>query len=134
MHTRGQVGFEYLTFTAFLLLVTAILFAYSFISYSSTVRLVQVQAAVDDVASAVDFVYAKGPGNSVLVDIKLPSGLSNFRVDQNAVLVTVQQGGGTSSIFSFTKVPITSNYLYFEEGLYTLRVAMEDENASVQNV
>jgi uncharacterized protein (UPF0333 family) len=134
MFSRGQVGFEYLTFTAFLLLVTGVLFAYSYISYSTTVQLVQTQAVVDDVASAVDFVYAKGPGNSVLVDIKLPAGLSEFRTDRNAVIITVQQPGGTSNIFSFTKVPITPQYLYFEEGLYTLRVTMEDENASVQNV
>lgn len=133
MGARGQVGLEYLVFTAFLLLVSAILFAYAFVSYSSSVQTIQSQKVVDEVASAVDFVYAKGPGNTVLVDVQLPAGLTDFRTDQNAVRMTLTHFGNTSTFFSFTKVKITPVYLYFEEGLYTLRVSMGDVNASVSN-
>lgn len=131
---RGQVGFEYLIFTAFLLLVAVILFSYAFITYSQTVQVVQAQAAVDALSSAVDFVYAKGPGNSVLVEIKLPQGLSSFRVDQNYVIATLDHSGGTSNIFVFTKPHISPTNLYFEEGYYTLQVTMNDVNVSVNNI
>lgn len=68
--------------------MAVILFAYSFISYSTTIQVTQSQSVVDQVSNAVDFVYAKGPGNTVLIDIKLPSSVTNFRVDQNYVLMT----------------------------------------------
>jgi hypothetical protein len=134
MNARAQVGLEYLVFTSFLLLVSAILFGYAFISYSTSVQTIQTQKAVDDVASAVDFVYAKGPGNTVLLDVQLPSGLTEFRVDQNVVRSNLTQWNGTSTFFAFTKLDIDPSYLYFEGGIYTLRVSMGDVNASVTNV
>lgn len=134
MQSRGQVGLEYLVFTAFLLLMSALLFAYAYSNYSNTIQVVQTQGAVDAVASAVDFVYAKGPGNAVVVDVKLPVGLTDFRVDQNVVRATLTQYGFVTDIFTFTKAPIDPNYLYFQEGQYSLRVAMGDTNASVTNV
>lgn len=134
MRARAQVGLEYLTFTAFLLLVTAILFGYSYISYSTTIQQVQTQSAVDSLASTIDFVYAKGPGNAVVIDIKLPVGVSEFRVDQNVVRATLSQNGGISTLFTFTKATLTPANLFFEEGLYSLRVAMGDVNVSVTNV
>ncbi len=133
MHSRAQVGIEYLTFTAFLLLVSSVLFAYAFVSYSTSVQVIQTQAAVDAVASTVDFVYAKGPGNTVLVDVQLPTGVSEFRVDGNAVIIRLSQLGGSSDLFAFTKTPITPTYLFFEQGIYTLRITMGDVNASVTN-
>lgn len=134
MRARGQVGLEYLVFTAFLLLVASILFAYSFVSYSTSLQLVQTQAAVDELAATVDFVYAKGPGNVVVVDLKLPNGLTEFRVDQNVVRATLSQVSGNSTLFAFTKAQLNPNYLYFQEGIYSLRVAMGDVNVDVTNV
>jgi hypothetical protein len=133
MNARAQVGLEYLIFTAFLLLVSAILFGYAFVSYSTSVQTIQTQKAVDDIASAVDFVYAKGPGNTVLIDVQIPTGLSELRADQNVVRANLGQLGGTSTFFTFTKVKIDPAYLYFQGGIYTLRVAMGDVNASVSN-
>ena len=133
MTSRAQVGLEYLVFTAFLLLVSAILFGYAFISYSTSVQTIQTQKAVDDVASTINFVYAKGPGNTVLLDVHLPVGLSEFRVDQNVVRAQLSQGGGSSTFFTFTKVAIDPVYLYYEAGIYTLRISMGDVNASVSN-
>ena len=134
MSSRAQVGLEYLTFTAFLLLVAVILFAYSFVQYSTSVQLVQTQAATDQIASAVDFVYAKGPGNTVIVDVTLPSGLTEFRVDQNVVRTNLTLPSGSNTLFTFTKVKINSQYLYYEPGIYSVRVSMWDVNASVTNV
>lgn len=133
MNGRAQVGLEYLVFTSFLLLVSAILFGYAFVSYSTSVQTIQTQKAVDDVAAAVDFVYAKGPGNTVILDVQLPAGLTEFRVDQNVVRADLGQVGGTSTFFTFTKVKIDPVYLYFQGGVYTLRVSMGDVNASVSN-
>ena len=134
MAARGQVGFEYLIFAAFLLLMAVIMFAYSFTSYSTTVQLTQAQSVVNQVARAVDFVYAKGPGNAVLVDVKLPVGMTEFRVDQNYVFSTILPPfGGSTDVYAFTKARISTQYLYYEEGIYTLRIAMGDVNASVSN-
>lgn len=134
MRSRGQVAFEYIVFTAFLMGVAVILFAYSFISYSTTIQGTQTQAVVDQVANAVDFVYAKGPGNSVLIDVKLPASVSVFRVDQNYVLMTFRPPfGSNSSVFAFTRARITPQSLYFEDGIYTLQVSMTDTNATVNN-
>lgn len=134
MHSRAQVGLEYLVFTAFLLLMSALLFAYAYSSYTNTIQVVQAQSAVDALASGIDFVYAKGPGNAVVIDVKLPVGLTEFRVDQNVVRATLSHYGATSTLFAFTKAHIDPNYLYFQEGQYSLRVAMGDVNASVTNV
>lgn len=134
MHSRAQVGLEYLVFTAFLLLMSTLLFAYAYANYSNTIQIVQSQSAVDSVASAVDFVYAKGPGNAIIIDVKLPVGLTEFRVDQNVVRAKLTQYGSTTDIFTFTKATIDPAYLYFQEGLYSLRVAMGDANASVTNI
>ena len=134
MHARGQVGFEYIVFTAFLLGIAVLMFAYSFISYSTTVQITQAQSTMDQVASAVDFVYAKGPGNSVLIDVKLPSGLTNFQVDQNYVRATfIPPAGGSTTVFSFTKAKMNPQQLYFQEGIYTLQISMTDTNATVSN-
>ena len=123
-----------MVFTAFLLLMSALLFAYAYVNYSTSIQLAQTQSAVDAVASGVDFVYAKGPGNAIVINVKLPVGLTEFRVDQNVVRTNLTQYGGTTTLFSFTKAHIDPNYLYFEEGLYALRIAMGDENVSVSNV
>ncbi len=134
MHARGQVGFEYIVFTAFLLGIAVLMFAYSFISYSTTIQITQAQSTMDQVASAVDFVYAKGPGNSVLIDVKLPTGMTNFRVDQNYVRATfIPPVGGGTTVFSFTKAKMNAQQLYFQEGIYTLQITMTDTNASVSN-
>jgi hypothetical protein len=131
---RGQIGFEYIVFTAFLLGIAALLFAYSFVSYSTTVQNTQSQAVVDSVANAIDFVYAKGPGNSVLIDVKIPSGWSQFRVDQNSVRATYTPPvGGATTLFAFTKTKINPAFLYFQPGIYTLNITMTDTNASVVN-
>ncbi|MDP2666414.1 MAG: hypothetical protein Q8P05_02860 [Candidatus Diapherotrites archaeon] len=132
--SRGQVGFEYLIFTTFLLIVVVILFAYAFTIYSQSIQLVQTQAAVDSLSSAVDFVYAKGPGNSILLNITLPQGLSELRVDQNYVIATLHQGGSPTHVFAFTKAHIDSRFLFFEQGPYTLRVTMGDVNVHVVNI
>ena len=134
MNERAQVGLEYLVFTAFLLGMVVILFAYAFVTYSSSLQQAQTTAAVQQLAAAVDFVYAKGPGNAVLVDITLPAGLNEFRVDHNAVLATIAQGNGSSSLFSFTKATISPQFLFYQPGIYTLRVSMQDQNVTVQNV
>ena len=134
MHPRGQVAFEYIVFTAFLMGVAVILFAYSFISYSTTIQVTQGQSVVDQVANAVDFAYAKGPGNTVLIDVKLPSSVTTFLVDQNYVLMTfLPPVGGSTSVFAFTRARMTPQQLYFEEGIYRLQVSMTDINATVTN-
>lgn len=72
---RGQASVEYLALTAFLLIVVAGAFSYSFISYNDAVKLTQLDLAGKQLQAAVEQVQLEGRGSARLVEITVPDAL-----------------------------------------------------------
>lgn len=128
---KGQIGFEYLVFTAFLLAVTLVIFVYAFTIYSENVRTTQVDSALKQLVSASDFVYARGPNNSTLLTISLPEGVTSITRDQNIIIMSTQLLSGTTQFIGITHGQISSITITTTVGLHDILISMGDQNVTI---
>ena len=131
IHSKGQIGFEYLVFTAFLLAMTLVIFVYAFTIYSENVRTTQVDSALQQLVSAGDFVYARGPGNSTLLTISLPDGVNSITRDRNAIIIHTQLLAGATDFIGLTKAQITSIVISPSKGFHNIIVSIGDANITI---
>lgn len=78
-HTqKAQASVEYLILVGTILIIIAALAAYSFTSFSNAISTNQLVDSSKKIESAINYVSALGEGNSVVVSISLPSGVTKF--------------------------------------------------------
>lgn len=75
---RGQASIEYLILVGTSLIIIAVLSAYAFTSFSDTISTNELRTSSEKIESAINYVYALGEGNSVVVQIKLPANVTKF--------------------------------------------------------
>jgi len=79
LRERAQVATEYLIVTGFILAVVTVIFAYSYISNSETMKVNLANNALDRLVNKADLVYALGPDNVHFVDIAFPRGIQSIQ-------------------------------------------------------
>ncbi|MBI4043979.1 MAG: hypothetical protein HY393_04205 [Candidatus Diapherotrites archaeon] len=134
MNAKGQIGFEYLVLTGFLLLIIALVFAYSFVSYSQAIQSQKAEASLNAIVGASDYVYGRGNGNTLLVDIEVPEGVSSFQVLDNIVSMRVSGAFGSSDYLRTSKAAFVPASLSTSSGPRTLKVEAVDANVRVTGV
>jgi len=72
---KGQVSTEYMVVTGFILAVVTVIFAYSYVSNSETIKVNQASNALDRMVNKADLVYALGPDNNHFVFVTFPEGV-----------------------------------------------------------
>ena len=77
---KGQVATEYLSVTAFVLVVVTVIFAFAYISYDQNIKTTRASDALIKMVSAADEVYLLGQGNSRFVQIYFPMGMQSLEV------------------------------------------------------
>jgi len=121
---KGQVGIEYLTITAFLLVIAIILFVFGFVLFNETAKRSKADNAVKALASAANQVYALGPGNIVFVEVELPEGIVFGRTFGKTIEFTLSSFSGNASVFERTNTNLSLVFLPTRQGKHFFRVEM----------
>jgi len=69
---KGQIATEYIIITGFILVVVTIIFTYSYVTNTQSIKISQANNALDKLINKADLVYALGPDNNQFVDITWP--------------------------------------------------------------
>ena len=107
METRGQVAFEYLILTAFLLIVAIILFAYSFFVLVENSKISVALSSVRSLAAASGQVSVLGPGNAVIVRISLPDNVESATALGKGINFRLNQLSGATDVTEYSIADIT---------------------------
>lgn len=121
---KGQVGVEYLTITAFLLLVAIILFVFGFTTFNETSKRNKADNAVKSIASAANQVYALGPGNIVFVEIELPEGIKSGSTFGKTIQFKLSSIAGTNDVFERTNTNLSLVNLPTLQGKHYFKIEM----------
>ena len=79
---RAQIAMEYLVLTAFILVAVAIIFSFTFVNYSESIRAAKTTESLSKLANAVDDVYTRGEGNTRFVEVNFPDGMKGISIVQ----------------------------------------------------
>ncbi|MDO8538147.1 MAG: hypothetical protein Q7S21_04635 [archaeon] len=121
---KGQVGIEYLTITAFLLLVAIILFVFGFVTFSETAKRNKADNAVKSLASAANQVYALGPGNIVFVETDFPEGIQSGSTFGQTIQLKLSSVSGTNDVFERTNTKLSIVNLPTLQGKHYFKIEM----------
>ncbi len=127
---RAQVATEYMIMLGVLLTVVAGLAGYSLVMYSETVSLNQTKDALRDLKTAVNRVYDLGEGNSKIVEIYFPSGVTEARIFGKAIYVTSTSFGSSVQELVETDANV-HGILPITQGIHYIEVRGVDGNVSI---
>ena len=88
MNKKGQVATEYMLLIGVLLVIVALLSAYSFFVYNETIASKHLNNSLKNLKQGVNNVYYLGNGNSMVVEIIFPNGVSDISLSGSAIIVT----------------------------------------------
>jgi len=105
-HIRGQAATEYIMIAGILLVIIGIAYMYSTTVISNSVDDSKTRTAVNNIAKAIDQVYALGPGSKISVIVDLPSGVQSQIVDTQLVGYILTVNGQPSHYYADTKADL----------------------------
>jgi uncharacterized protein (UPF0333 family) len=121
MHSRAQVGLEYLVLVAFLLVIIGFVFSYALTSYQMNSDVANMKSAVDSLASSANQVYALGPGNIMYVQIVLSENIQSYSLSGKTVSYTALVMGSSTEFYSETK-PNLEGSLPISSGRHIIKI------------
>jgi uncharacterized protein (UPF0333 family) len=127
---NAQLSLEYLTVVAVMLVIVTALAGYAFLMYNETITLNQVKDALNDLKKAVNRVYDLGEGNSIVVEISLPPGITGTKVVGRAIYITSTLFGTSSQDLVETDANVHGS-LPTAEGIHYIEVRAIDGNVSL---
>lgn len=123
---KAQVSMEYVVIVGVILVALIPLFFYSISKINSQIKVDQADAAVVNLANAVDSVHSLGPGSRKFIQVTIPSGVVSATASGKIVQLKVNIYGSTSDFYANTITNITGS-LPNQSGTYTLLVdSLED--------
>ena len=130
---KGQVATEYLLMVGILLIIVSGLAGYSLLMYNETVSINQVKNSLNDLQAAVNRIYNLGEGNSVVIKIVLPNGVSEARVEGKAIYMTSAAFGTSSENLVETDADLQGS-LPIETGIHYIEVKATMGNVSLSEI
>jgi len=127
---KSQAGLEYLIIASFALFVIGVIFYYSFTSSSETISYNQARESVDQIAKAVDHVYALGPGSRTTVSITIPSNVVNTSVSGNIITVSISIRGKEIDLIAIPKANVTGG-IPNATGSYQINISRINGNVKI---
>ena len=106
---QGQVSIEYITLTAFLIMVLAVVFIYAQIALQDSLTVGRASAAIKKIASAAEQAYALGPGTKLIVEVEFPQNIQNIKISDNEINANVSISSGTTQIYEYTDAKLTGS-------------------------
>lgn len=123
---KGQVSFEYLIISGFLIFTAIVFFAYSMISINNSLTSDKAQQSANLIASYANSLYASGEGSSVIIEVFLPEN-SNLSFFGKSVIVNY----GNGNAYGFANVDFTPLDLGKKRGTRVLKMTFVDGNIAV---
>lgn len=108
MDAKTQIGVEYLSLTAFLLVATGIIFAVSLSTFYETDSSTKAINAVEELASAANEVSALGQGSVLVVRTDLPADIESMTVAGKEVRIAVSTFFGVREYYGVSKTDFSS--------------------------
>ena len=130
LNKKAQIATEYLIMVGLLLVVVGALAGYSILMYYETVSINQAKDALEDLKIAVNRMYALGEGNSIVVKIVLPKGVTETRVIGKGIYMTYTSFGSTSEQLVETDANVQGS-IPTAEGVHYIEVRALDSNVSL---
>lgn len=127
---KGQIATEYLVMTGVMLIIIAILAGYGITVYTETVSINQTKDSLEDLKLAANWVYALGEGNSVVVKIILPYGVTDTSVVGKAIYVNATSFGSSYEDFVETDANLHGS-IPTSPGIHHIEVRAVDGNVSL---
>ncbi|MEM4630772.1 MAG: hypothetical protein QXU92_04150 [Candidatus Diapherotrites archaeon] len=122
----GQVSFEYLVISGFLIFVAAVFFVYSMFSINNNLTSDKAKHSANLIASYANSLYSSGEGSSIVIEVILPenSALSFFGKN-----VIINYGNGNA--YGYSVVNFTPVNLGTKQGNRVLKMTFIDGNILV---
>ncbi len=131
---RGQSSMEYMLIISFLLIAVGLLFVLSLIMFDDSSRFSAAQIAVSKLKNASDEVDGLGEGNTKIVEIILPKGITSGRGLENVIEFNITISGTTTSAKEFPNAEVTYVSLPISEGIHFIKVESIDGNVLLSEV
>jgi len=97
MSRRGQASLEYLVLIGVLLVIVALLSGYAFFMYRESLDLNQFQSSMRNLKDGINNVYYLGNGNSLVVEVTIPSNVGGITFQNNTILASINSFGSQST-------------------------------------
>ena len=126
---RAQVAVEYMLIAAFLLIATGIIFIYSMTTLDQTIRIAKADKAISILASAADNVSARGPGNTIITEIELPTEVASYQIlfSGKTISLSINTPNGQNERFVETSSDLNSATLSLSSGKNIIKVEMVND-------
>ena len=103
---KAQAAIEYTMLIGAALIIIIPISYYAIQESTRNIQMNQASNAVNTLAKAADSVYALGPGSQKYIEINLPGGITEIKIQNNEILLKIYIFGGESEIFAETKAEL----------------------------
>ncbi len=128
---KGQVAAEYLVIFAFLLVVVAVLFGYSFMSLNESISVHKAKDAALKITSASENIAGLGEGSRTTIQIEMPDNVVSAIARENYVIITLQLASGNSDFVEYGNTIFSWTDLNTGRGIYNLVLEVSDGNITI---
>ena len=130
---KGQVAAEYLIMFAFLLVIVAVLFGYSFMSLNESISVHKAKDAALKITSASENIAGLGEGSRTTIRIELPDNVVSAVARENYVIITLQLASGNSDFVEYGNTTFSWTDLNTGRGVYNLTLEVSDGNIIISS-
>ncbi len=119
---KGQVGVEYLTIVALMLVALAAMFMFSFSMYTDTVKIGELKNSLNALDSGITQAISLGSGTTLFADILLPSDIVSVTITGREISYTVATSGGNTDVYVTTAAENVSGSMPTTPGTHTIKI------------
>jgi len=131
---KAQISVEYLVLTAFLLVIVAIMIAFSLFSFNESSNLVKADSTITEIINQSNWVASLGDGSKVFFEVEFPEGVQSFEINNKQVRMVLSTSSGNSDVFGYAKPDLTPTTLSTNGGRRALSATFTDGNVVVGEV
>ncbi|PIN85577.1 MAG: hypothetical protein COV47_01400 [Candidatus Diapherotrites archaeon CG11_big_fil_rev_8_21_14_0_20_37_9] len=131
---KAQVSIEYLTITAFLLIVSGLVFGFALFSFNENASIAKADDSVTTIVNNANLVASQGNGSKIFFEIDVPPNVTSFEINGKSVTMAVNTSLGSGDMFSYAKPNLTPINLSTHQGVKTLSATFTDGNVVVAEI
>ncbi len=106
---KGQTATEYIIMASVVLGAAVMIFYYTMTFSSESISISQARESAENIAGAVDYVYALGPGTTTVVEVEVPANVLDSFVAPKEVGFKVGVAGSVTDVYAITHADATGS-------------------------
>jgi hypothetical protein len=103
---KAQVSVELLLVIVLFLGVITPLFYFSFSQSADEIKISRTTHALDKITKSTDYVYSLDKGTKTQIQVELPEGITESKIQGKTLVYTIETKSGTTDIFSVSKADL----------------------------